>query len=74
MAKQYPTNTLKHEIRAKYPVDVYINYARSIFLDVERQVLENPPARPAEFWRKVEDATNRAKQRLRKVAAVINED
>ena len=56
-----------HHTAPKYSVDLYINVARSVFLDVERRVIENPPSRPAHFWRIVADATDRARTRVRMI-------
>lgn len=70
--KPYRDSTHFHYLRPDYPVDVYINYARSMFLEVERQVIENPPRRPAEFWRLVDQARDRARARLRRVQTSIS--
>ena len=74
MAKAYSPATVHHATAPHYPVDVYINYARSMFLEVERRVIENPPRRPAEFWRIVEQERDRARARLRLVQATVSSD
>lgn len=56
-----------HHTAPDYSVDVYINYARSVFLDVERRVIDNPPSRPASFWRLVDEATQRARWRMKRL-------
>ena len=73
MTKPYRDKSSFHDQAPHYPVDVYINYARSMFLEVERNVIENPPRRPAEFWRLVEDTQRRSAMRLRRVQATITE-
>ena len=54
-----------HHSAPNYPVDMYVTVARSLFLDVERRVLEQPPSRPAHFWRIVGDAVDHARRRVR---------
>jgi len=56
-----------HHTAPKYSADLYINVARSVFLDVERRVTENTPTRPAHFWRIVAEATERARFRVRMI-------
>ena len=73
MTKPYSDKSSYHDKAPHYPVDVYINYARSMFLEVERNVIENPPRRPAEFWRLVEDIQQRSAMRLRRVQATIQD-
>ena len=58
----------KHD---SYSVDCYINYARSIALAVERRVMDNPPRRPAEFWRICDDELASARWRMRHVTGQI---
>lgn len=67
MAYRYVEGT-DHQWRApKYPPDVYISYARAMFLEVERRVIDTPPRRPAEFWRIVEKVREESRIRLRTV-------
>ena len=54
-----------------YPVDCYISYARSIGLAIERAVIDNPPRRPAEFWRICDNEIKSARWRMRTVNGQI---
>jgi len=56
-----------HHNAPKYSVDLYINVARSVFLEVERRVIETPPVRPSHFWRMVAEAVERGRQRVRMI-------
>ena len=71
ISKPYAPSTHRHEDAPHYPVDVYINYARAMFLEVERRVKDNPPRRPADFWRMVDKCRDESRARLRKVQAVV---
>lgn len=55
------------EAEPQYPIDVYIAYSRSICNELERRVVEHPPACPAEFWELVESAQGRAKARMQRL-------
>ena len=61
----------KHEVGDQFPVDVYLNYAKSIGLAIERRVLEEPPRRPAEFWRICQSEVNVARWRMRHVTGQV---
>ena len=60
-----------HSKHDSYPVDCYISYARSIALGIERQVIDNPPRRPADFWRMCEKEIGVARWRMRNVSGQI---
>ena len=55
----------------KMPVDVYLSYTRSIALEVERAVKENPPRRPAEFWRIFSQKIDEGRWRMRNVSGTF---
>ena len=63
--------SFKHEVHDSYPVDVYISYAKSIGLAIERRVMDSPPRRPAEFWRICGDEVDTARWRMRHVTGQI---
>lgn len=52
-------------------VDTYIAYAKSIALEIERRVIDNPPSRPAAFWRICADEIDVARWRMRNVSGQI---
>lgn len=60
-----------HHVVDDYPVDVYVSYAKSIGLAIERRVIANPPRRPAEFWRICGDEIDNARWRMRKLSRQI---
>jgi len=62
--KNYTTG---HHNAPKYSADLYITVARSVFLEVERRVVETPPTRPAHFWRMVADSVDAARRRVRMI-------
>ncbi len=72
-SKPYKEGTDQHWLAPHYPIDVYISYARAMFLEVEKRVIANPPRRPAEFWRIVEQTRDESRIRLRMVQATIDE-
>ena len=63
----------KHHVHPEYPVDVYLSYAKSIGLAIERRVMSNPPRRPAEFWRICEAEIDVARWRMRNVTGQIRQ-
>lgn len=73
-SKPYGDKSARHDVAPHYPVDTYINYARAMFLEVERRAIENPPRRPADFWRMVDQCRDASRARLRKVQAVVLTD
>ena len=62
----------KHEVHPIYPVDVYLSYAKSIGLAIERRVMSNPPRRPADFWRICQAEIDVARWRMRNVTGQIS--
>ena len=65
-------NTTAHHYKSpKYPVDMYLNYLRSIALEVERRVINNPPSRPGHFFRIIDEEKDRAKIRMRRVSGTF---
>ena len=50
---------------------MYLNYARSIGLGIERRVMDNPPRRPADFWQSVFAEVDMARWRMRNVSGEI---
>ena len=50
------------------PVECYVSYTKSIALEVERAVRENPPRRPAEFWRMFDQELSTARWRMKNVS------
>ena len=63
----------KHEVHDSYPVDVYISYAKSIGLAIERRCMDNPPRRPADFWRICNQEIDIARWRMRRVSGQIRQ-
>ena len=61
----------KHENHADYSADVYISYAKSIGLGIERRVMNSPPRRPADFWRMCTEEIDVARWRMRNVTGQI---
>ena len=61
----------KHERYDEYPLEVYVSYAKSIGLAIERRCRDNPPRRPAEFWRICLDEVDVARWRMRNVTGQI---
>ena len=61
----------KHEVHADYSADVYISYAKSIGLAIERRVMNSTPRRPAEFWRICSEEIDVARWRMRNVTGQI---
>ena len=61
----------RHENHAGYSADVYLSYAKSIGLAIERRVMSNPPRRPAEFWRICTEEIDVARWRMRNVSGEI---
>lgn len=57
----------KNEFRYDYPEGMYLAYAKSIGLGIERRVMDNPPKRPAEFWRMCTAEIDTARWRMRMV-------
>ncbi len=55
----------------QYGVEVYVSYAHSVALGVERRCRENPPTRPAEYWRIFEQEINEARWRMRRVSGAF---
>ena len=55
----------------KLSPDVYISYAKSIGLAIERRVMDNPPRRPYDFWRMCQEEVNSARWRFRHVTGEI---
>jgi len=55
----------------EYSSEMYIAYAKSIGLAIERRVMDSPPRRPAEFWRICSDEINVARWRMRNVSGQI---
>ena len=66
-------SSYRHEIHDSYPVDMYLSYAKSIGLAIERRVMDNPPRRPAEFWRMCTDEIDVARWRMRKISGQIRQ-
>lgn len=64
-------NSDKHEFRYDYPEGMYLAYAKSIGLGIERRVMDNPPQRPAEFWRMCTAEIDTARWRMRTVNQTI---
>ena len=69
-SKPYAQTSPRHDNAPDYSVDVYINYARAMFKEVEHRVLESPPRRPADFWRMVEQCRNESRARMRRLQYV----
>ena len=63
--------SFKHEKHDDYPIEVYINYAKSIGVGIERRVISNPPRRPADFWRMCSHEIDVARWRMRHVTGEI---
>lgn len=61
----------RHESHADYSPDVYISYAKSIGLGIERRVMNSPPRRPADFWRMCTEEIDVARWRMRNVTGQI---
>ena len=61
----------KHEVGDQFSADVYLSYAKSIGLAIERRVMSNPPRRPAEFWRICSDEIDVARWRMRHVTGQV---
>ena len=61
----------KHELYPEYSVDTYLSYAKSIGLAIERRVTDNPPRRPASFWRICEEEIDVARWRMRNCSGQI---
>ena len=64
-------NSGKHHNHDDYPVEVYISYAKSIGLAIERRCRDNPPRRPANFWRICLEEVDVARWRMRNVTGQI---
>ena len=64
-------SSYRHETYTDYPVEVYANYAKSIGLAIERRVRDNPPRRPADFWRVCLSEIDVARWRMRNVTGQI---
>lgn len=60
-----------HHKHASYSVDVYLNYAKSIGLAIERRCMDTPPRRPADFWRICTQEIDSARWRMRKVSGQV---
>ena len=69
MAEQKPER-INHYAET-YPVEMYIAYTQSIALEVEKLVRDNPPSRPAQYWRMYEGEINRARWRMRNVSGTF---
>ena len=67
MANKYAGESTFHWNVPNYSEDVYINYARAMFLEVERRVVDTPPRRPAQFWRIIDQCRDEARIRMRAV-------
>ena len=65
------SNPSKHEDHAHYSVDIYLSYAKSIGLGIERRVMNSPPRRAADFWRMCSDEIDVARWRMRNVSGQI---
>ena len=63
--------TADHSVYTDYPADVYISYARSIGLAIERRVADMPPRRPADFWQICFKEIDVARWRMRNVTGQI---
>ena len=70
MATNRPADSTSppHYKAPKYPADVYIAYIKSIAASVEKQVRDNPPRRPGDFWRLIDREKDRAKMRMRSLS------
>lgn len=66
-----PKGCTRNEYREDYPEGVYIAYAKSIGLGIERRVMDCPPGRPAEFWRMCAAEIDSARWRMRNVNGQI---
>lgn len=64
-------NGYRHENHAGYSADVYLSYAKSIGLAIERRVMNSCPRRPAEFWRICTEEIDVARWRMRNVTGEI---
>ena len=64
-------NGYRHESHPNYSADVYLSYAKSIGLAIERRVMSNTPRRPAEFWRICTEEIDVARWRMRNVSGEI---
>ena len=54
-----------------YSLDTYVAYAKSIGLAIERRCLDNPPKRPADFWRICRNEVDVARWRMRNCSGQI---
>ena len=63
--------SFRHEKHASYPREMYVNYAKSIGLGIERRVMNEPPRRPAEFWQMVFAEVDVARWRMRHASGDI---
>ena len=61
----------RHDREDSFSVDIYVSYAKSIGLAIERRVIDNPPRRPAEFWRMCTDEIDVARWRMRHVTGTF---
>lgn len=61
----------RHENFEAYPEAMYISYAKSIGLGIERRVMNSPPRRAADFWRMCADEIDVARWRMRNVSGEI---
>ena len=58
-------------IHSNYPPQVYISYAKSIGLAIERRVMSYPPRRPSDFWRICQQEVDVARWRMRNVSGQV---
>ena len=56
-----------------YPAEMYINYAKSIGLAIERRCMDYPPRRPADFARICRQEVDRAMTRIRTVSGTVRQ-
>ena len=60
-------------IHDEYPAEVYISYAKSIGIAIERRIMDYPPKRPSDFWRICRQEVDVARWRMRNVSGQIRE-
>lgn len=56
-----------------YPAEMYISYAKSIGLAIERRCMDYPPKRPHDFRRICEQEVDRAMTRMRTVSGTVRQ-
>ena len=70
MTKRNSPHHWKHD---KYCVETYVAYTSSIALEVERRVRDQPPRRPASFWRYWNEEIERAKLRFNRCTPLFTD-